>query len=84
MMQANLQTQGVTSRGAPIMLEKKLEKQVCKSNEKNAGKIGKFWAKWIEVAVCNHVSHGKSPNIFKEQSNKILQLLIIIMTIKIL
>jgi len=29
------------------MPAKNLEKKVCKSNEQNAGKIGKFWAKWI-------------------------------------
>jgi len=37
----------VTDRGAPILPAKKLEKQVCKSNEQNASKIDKFWAKWI-------------------------------------
>jgi len=37
----------IFTRGAPILLAKKLEKYVCKSNEQNAGKIGKFWAKWI-------------------------------------
>ena len=36
-----------TGRSAPILLAKKLEKQICKSNEQNSGKIGKFWEKWI-------------------------------------
>ena len=48
---------------------------LSKSNEQNAGKIGQ---NGFEVAVFRHISHGKSPNVFKEQSNKILQLLIMI------
>jgi len=46
--------------------------------------LAKFWQHGFEVAVFKHISHGNSPNILKEQSNKILQVLIIIITIKIL
>jgi len=56
----------------------------AKAMSKMLAKQVNFRQNGFQVAVFRHISHRKGPNVFKEQSNKILQLLIMIITIEIL